>query len=538
MENVYSPPHRRWRRLIWPLAFAMLLMVLLALPLLATPESDLGNRPINLSKRAELGLKSGDADLDASADGKWVATVWSLGYDSKPDTAQVGHIMLKSAHVITGWERQVYVFTATATQWAQQPRLVFHPSQSSQVAVVWVVCQDKDEKCDTIQTTTCELAAFPDRCQPPQTVRQESGATLSNPDVAYDGSGVLHFIWRKGSGNGQRGLFYQRAFGGPDFLEQTTQDSFNPSLVWSSGGGGRLHLVWYEYASNSSDRRVKYSNDGSLGDNVWPSTQCNWRAETGYQFTGGTGEPYIKPAIAARGGNVSLVWDMWKSDTNDMFQMAYEYSGNNGETWLTGCNGGVGKALPGAYFGDVLYPSSLDSIYEEQTLRPSVALSGTLPAVAWHTQQMVGENTIYVIGYASSISASGVISWHRPVLITRDLNYDPNDGVAEDDSANPRLAFWPGGRLHLVHMGLWGGNPFDEKSDWDIYYRGYVITDTSSFPTPTPGATTPPPGATTPPPGATTPPPGATTPPPGATTPPIDPYDDVRKVRLPVIMKR
>ena len=522
VENVHSLPHRRWRRLIWPLAFAMLLMVLLVLPLLATPEGDLGNKPINLSKRAELGLKSADADLDASADGKWVAVVWSLGYDHKPDTAQVGHIMLKSAHVITGWERQVYVFTATATQWAQQPRLVFHPSRSSQVAVVWVVCQDKDEKCDTIQTTTCELAAFPDRCQPPQTVYRESGATLSNPDVAYDGSGVLHFIWRKGSGAGQRGLFYQRAFGGPDFLEQTTQDSFNPSLVWSSGGGGRLHLVWYEYASNSSDRRVKYSGDDNLINNVWPDTQCNWKAETDYQFTGGTGQPYIKPAIAASGNDIYVIWDMWKVGPNPadaLFQMAYEYSGNNGETWLTSCNGGVGKALPGAYFGEepYLYPSPLTSISEEQTLRPSVALSGNLPAVAWHTQQMVGENTIYVIGYASSISAGGVISWRTPVLITRDLNYDPNDGVAEDDSANPRLAFWPGGRLHLVHMGLWGGNPFDEKSDWDIYYRGYVITDTSSFPTPTPGATTPPPGAT---------------------TPPIDPYDDVRKVRLPVIMKR
>ena len=525
MENVYSPPHRRWRRLIWPLAFAMLLMVLLALPLLATPEDDLGNKPINLSKRAELGLKSADADLDASADGKWVAVVWSLGYDSKPDTAQVGHIMLKSAHVITGWERQVYVFTATATQWAQQPRLVFHPSQSSQVAVVWVVCQAQDEQCDTIQMTTCELAAFPDRCQPPQPVYQESGATLSNPDVAYDGNGVLHFIWRK-SGN-DPGLYYKHSnFPSSTKIPNTGSNSFNPSLVWSSGGGGRLHLVWYEYASDPSARRVKYSSDGNLGDNFWPNTQCNWKAETGYQFTGGTGEPYIKPAIAASGNDIYVIWDMWKVGPNPadaLFQMAYEHSGDNGVTWLTGCNGGVGKALPGAFFGDVLYPSSLDSIYEEQTLRPSVALSGNLPAVAWHTQQMVGENTIYVIGYASSISVSGVISWRTPVLITYNLNYDPNDGVAEDDSANPRLAFWPGGRLHLVHMGLWGGNPFDEKSDWDIYYRGYVITDTSSFPTATP---TPKPG---------TPPAPTATP----TRPlPIDPYDDVRKVRLPVIMRR
>ncbi|MGC8878795.1 MAG: hypothetical protein ACP5R2_06190 [Anaerolineae bacterium] len=528
-------PKRRCRRLIWPLALALLFTVLLALPLLATPEGDLSNKPINLSKRAELGLKSADADLDASADGKWVAAVWSLGYDSNPDTAQVGHIVLKSANVITGWERQVYVFTATATQWAQQPRLVFHPSNSSQVAVVWVLCRNKDEQCDTIQMTTCELAAFPDRCQLPQTVRQESGVTLSNPDVAYDGNGVLHFIWRKGSGTGQRGIFYQRAFGVPVFLDQTTQNSFNPSLAWSSdgGGNGRLHLVWYEYTDDSSARRIKYSSDDNLNDNKWPAnTQCNWKAPTGYQFTGGTGQPYIKPSIAAYGSHVYLVWDMCQKseescDPQDTkFQMAYEHSNDNGLTWLTGCSGGVGKALPGAYFGDeaFLYTSRLlNNVTEQETLRPSVALSGSLPAVAWHTEQMVGENTIYVIGYVSSISVSGVISWQTPVLITHNLNYDPADGVAEDASANPRLAFWPGGRLHLVHMGLWGGNPFDEKSDWDIYYRGYVITDTSSFPTATP---TPKPG----------------TPPVPTPTPTrwssIDPYDDVRKVRLPVIMKR
>ncbi|MGQ9785409.1 MAG: hypothetical protein ACUVSJ_03015, partial [Anaerolineae bacterium] len=490
VENGYSGPYWRWRRLIWPLAFAALFILLLALPLLATPEGDLDNKPINLSKRAELGLKSADADLEASADGQWVAVVWSLGYDDRPDTAQAGHIMLKSANVITGWERQVYVYTATATQWAQQPRLVFHPSRSSQVAVVWVVCRSQDEQCDTIQMTTCELAVFPDHCQPPKLVRQETGATLSNPDVAYDGNGDLHFIWRKGSGTGgQSGLFYQRASGNPYFLRQSTQNSFNPSLAWSSGGGdlGRLHLVWYEYDSESSKRRIKYSGDYNLNDNSWPNTQCDWKAPTGYQFTGGTNQPYIKPSIAAKGSDVYLAWDMWKSDPSgtDEFQMAYEHSGDNGSRWLTGCDDGTGKALPGISFGEA-YQSPLDSISEEQTLRPSIALNGSLPAVAWHTQQTVGENTIYVVGYVSSISASGVISWQTPVLITHDLNYDPNDGVMEDDSANPHLAFWPDGRLHLVHMGLWGGNPFDEKSDWDIYYRGYVITDTSSFPTPTP----------------------------------------------------
>lgn len=522
LENRHPTSH--WQRLTWPLALALLFMALLALPLLATPESDLGNKPINLSKRAELGLKSADADLDASADGKWVAAVWSLGYDSRPDTKQVGHIMLKSANVITGWERQVYVFTATATEWAQQPRLVFHPSNSSQVAVVWVLCRNQTRQCDTIQMTNCELAAFPDRCQPPQTVYREDNVTFSNPDVAYDGDRVLHFIWRRTGG--EAGLYYKHPNFSPRKIPNTSVNSYNPSLAWSGGGGGRLHLVWYEYADQETNRSIRYSYDDNLANDAWPNNLCSWKSPLEYQFTGGTGQPYIKPSIAASGSYVYLVWDMWQVNSgwsDAKFQLAYEYSGNNGTTWLTGCSGGVGKALPGSSFGEHLYPSPLNSIAEEQTLRPSIALSGNLPAVAWHTQQMVGENTIYVIGYVSSISASGVISWQTPVLITHDLNYDPNDGVAEDDSANPRLAFWPGGRLHLAHMGLWGGNPFDEKSDWDIYYRGYVITDTSTFPTPTP---TPRPGT-----------PPAPTPTPTRWSG-VDPYDDVRKVRLPVIMKR
>ncbi|MCS7260540.1 MAG: hypothetical protein NZ765_07130, partial [Anaerolineae bacterium] len=377
-ESEHPMWHPHGWRLMWPLVLGLLFMALLAFPLLATPGGDLDNRPINLSKRAELGLKSADADLDASADGKWVATVWSLGYDHKPDTAQVGNIMLKSANVITGWERQVYVFTATATQWAQQPRLVFHPSNSSQVAVVWVVCQNKDEQCDTIQMTTCELAAFPDRCQAPQTVHREVGATLSNPDVAYDGSGVLHFIWRRSGG--EAGLYYKSENFPATKIPNTGANSFNPSLAWSSGGGGRLHLVWYEYADQVSNRAIRYSRDDNLSNDGWPNVLCSWRAASSYQFTGGTNQPYIKPSIAASGNHVYLVWDMWlgSSDPSDAkFQLVYEHSSDNGETWLTG-RGGEGKALPGTSFGEEehLYLSPLNSIAEEQTLRPSIALNG------------------------------------------------------------------------------------------------------------------------------------------------------------------
>lgn len=527
--------NRRLRRLIWPLALGPALLLLIIVPLLAAG-GDLGNKPINLSKRAALGLKSADPSLKASTDGQWVATVWSRGYDSRPDTAQVGNIVLKSASVMTGWELQVNVFTATTTQWAQQPRLAFRPAGQvqSQVAVVWVVCRNQDEQCDTLQWTTCDLAGYPDRCQPAQTLYSETNANLSNPDLAYDGSGTLHFVWRKGLGSGSRGLFYRRQGSGPVQVPGTTESSFNPTLAWSSGNSGRLHLVWYQYADDPASRWIRYSADRTLDDNAWDgSPQNQWKAPAAWRFTGGPGEPYVKPSIAATGSDVYIAWDVYRFDNEsgeDRFQMVYQHSATNGTGWLTAPYAD-GKPVPGTSFGDTTsYRSPLSSIAEESALRPSIALSGSMPAVAWHLQTEVGEGggSVYVIGYVNGISAGGTISWQTPVIITNDLNYDPGDGITEDESASPRLAVWPGGRLHIVHLGLWGGNPFDPKSDWDVYYRGAVITDTSTFPTPTP---TPRPGTPTATP-TRMPIPGGPTP-----TPTIYPYDDISRVRLPVIRR-
>ncbi len=68
-----TPAIARRMRLLWPVLLAVGTMVMMVLPILAT--TGLDNTPINLSKRAGIGLKSADADLEASADGQWVAVV-------------------------------------------------------------------------------------------------------------------------------------------------------------------------------------------------------------------------------------------------------------------------------------------------------------------------------------------------------------------------------------------------------------------------------------------------------------------------------
>ncbi len=452
--------------------------------------ADLENLPINLSKRAEIGLKSADVNVEASADGEWVAAVWSRGYDAQPDTAQVGYIVLKSANVATGWEKQVNVFTPTATVWAQQPRLAFPapPADQTQLSIVWVECQNEDENCNTIRVATCDLSSLPDTCESAQLVHSQSSANLSKPDVAYDESGVRHYIWKEGSGAPDPGIYYKRHGGTASKVDATTIQSVNPSLAWTNDQGGRLHLVWYEYNDEPESRRIKYSADTTLTDNSWDNSPwCQWKANASYEFTGGD-RPYIRPSIAASGASVFIAWDMYKYiDYEDRFHLVYQRSYNNGVTWGDTCSG-YGLPVPGTYFDDAnTYRSPLSSIAEESTLRPSIALNDDAPAIAWHLQEKPGgENDVYVVGYVSSVKNGDDIAWNAPVLITQHIDHDPNDGISEDDSANPGLAFWHGGRLHLAHMGLWGGDPFDETSDWDIYYRGYVVTDLSSSPTPTP----------------------------------------------------
>jgi hypothetical protein len=295
-------------------------------------------------------------------------------------------------------------------------------------------------------------------------------------------------------------------------------------------------VVSVRYATRR-DRRIRYSADRTLTDNDWDgSPQSQWKAPESWRLTGGAGEPYVKPSIAAAGNDVYVTWDVYRYNGDqgeDRFHIVYQYSADNGNSWLPAPNAD-GKPIPGTIFSDTTsYRSPLSAIAEESALRPSIALSGSMPAVAWHFQTEVGEggNSVYVIGYVNGISASGSISWQTPVVITNDLNYDPSDGVPEDESANPRLAIWPGGRVHIVHLGLWGGNPFDPKSDWDVYYRGAVITDTSTLPTPTP---TPGPGTPTATPTLSPTPTRVGDP---TATPTVYPYDDIRRVRLPVIRR-
>ena len=537
--------HRR--RLVWLVALAAGIGLLMVLPLLAASELD---NAINLSKRASLGLKSAHPELATSRNGQYVAVVWSRGYDAEANTKEFGHIVLKSADKAVGWEKQVNVYTATSSVWGVQPSLTFLSTHDSLVAVTWVECRQQTTRCNKVMLAFCDVSAYPDACQLPQLVYEDQQASFSTPRIACDGGGRLHLIWKKNSGGlpSTWGIWYSRldsAVAGK--IGQTSANSYNPVLAWSDAGtnpAGRLHMAWYEYADDVAARRIRYLADDSPDDDVWTAVDdTQWKAPPGYFLSGEVNEMANQPSLATGGNYVYLAWAAGNS--THQYVLAYDGASYANDAWAwqdpsSGNSAGpdCGSFGDGCGIPDKLIfannrafssPGDLADLFE---LRPSIAISGSTPLVVWHFRDSPeGENLKYMIGYYSSITASGQISWVTQLTITQGLDYD-HDGLPED-STNPKLGIWPDHQVHIVHMGMWGGEP-ESSSDWDIYYRGGVITDTSSLPTPVPTQQTT--GTPTPLPTPTYTPtpvlPGQPTP----TSTPY-PYDDPWRDYMPTILR-
>jgi hypothetical protein len=490
-----APLPRAGLRLLaaWLLAAGM--VVAAVLPVIAIVNLD---SPIDLSKRAKASIKSAYPDVEASMDGKYVAVVWSRGYNSASETKDYGYIILKSARPDPdGWENQIKVFTPTDSFWGVGPRAVFDPVDSGKLYVTWVGCDvtrpDPDIvsfQCDTIMAATCTLTGT-DRCSPAETVYSQTTGSLSTPDIAADKAGQLHVVWKNGT-TGAQGIQYKRKSGGSwDSLSlgyvSLGANFYSPALAWANDGStyGRLHLAWYQFDSNEDSRFIEYRACApDPATHSWGSSDpssSEWKApkSMGYKFTGDTGEPTIKPSLAASGTTVVLAWDVsYKADPNK-FHLAYNYSATSGDTWIA--SGPYGLGLPDGDFSSITntYLSPINNIDEEDALRPSIAITGTAPVVTWHYSGTVEEGVllkhVQLVGYRE---ASDALTWGDPTIIDQNLNYD-GDQYPYDDSADPDLAIAPLSGVHLVYMGMWGRGSIENR-DWDIYYRGDITVDNST----------------------------------------------------------
>jgi hypothetical protein len=396
----------------------------------------------------------GSPDIEVGNGGTFIAVTYF-----KQQTG-AGSIYLKSATAASGW------LTAKLVGTGSNPKLAFSASASDVVYVVWV-----NSGGTAIQSARCTLSPtnLP-TCTAGANVQTAAANQLGFPDIAVGSDGFVHVAWENnGTIQTARSTAANSvaAWSAPVSVEISANFDRLPTLAWSSGNSGRLHLAFLRGATSDTPTSIQYrrSDDGSPHN--WSGTGF----AIGSQIIGGSVHDEVdNPAIAAVGNNVFLAWDVHRIGTND-FSLVYKTSGDNGNSW------------PGA----VLYaPSGLDATstnpsseikassstgipVQETGLRPSLAISGTGSVMVW--QEIPG-------GDCTAFQPS-VIEYAIPVITA---GGDPSGQLANPGSnyeIDPDVAVF-GTTGHVVFMKdtTSGSSCGGSVNNYVIAYQGpFTVTD-------------------------------------------------------------
>jgi hypothetical protein len=438
---------RRLVGLLVPVALAVLLFGLLVWPGLASNFS----HKFRLS--TALPYKAFNPDIAASADGNYVAVVWSEGYNTNSDTKQYGRIYLKSADAASGWEARVQVFPASASAWARDPRLVFDPNNPAKVHVVWAQASGCPScNWSSIQYTTCTLNG-PDSCNPPNAVAAGLDYA-STPDVAVDSSGGVHIVWREGSKPATGPVKYCKkgSCGSPKEIG-TGQ---HPSLAYANNF---LHLVWDTGSQVTST--IEYRRDNP-SDTSWNSLSPKtwWSSPPpSIQYQ----EPGF-PAVGASGSAVYVVWAVQNKINPGEYALDFDFSQNTGQSWLAGTSG-FGHSIPEnktAAFTSTWFAES-GSASELYSLRPDVVVTGTGSSAYAHVVWQGGEvgGAPYEAWYTYLAGYSDSATWTALTFVDTD---------AHDDIGLPVIAI--GTALSQTHVAFVEDANASSFRNIEVWYAG------------------------------------------------------------------
>jgi hypothetical protein len=434
------------------IGLALLALLAAAGSLLAAPGAAL-----DLSKSASSGVDAFDVRLAANE--TYLAAVWSQGYDA--GAGWYGRIQLRTAELSSGWLRTVIANAPTATTWGKEPDVVFDPAHGDRVYLAWVDCRSQASNCDTVSLATCTLSNMACSLLPAVV---ETGSSLTTPTLAADDSGRLHLVYRdETAGRLEYRRYTASAWEPAITMTGTTSSSYGPGLAWSRSG--RLHLVWFQQNAD----QVRYSADDPAGAGWDDLNAASWGAPAVHTQAG-------QPAVAANGDRVYVAWNAKTLD--DQYAPAFDWSEDGGATWqdVAGSTGSgrcclVANTGDGCGVPDLANVAATHYSAPQAGLRPSLAISGTLPVIAWQFRDLAGVVAGYRVAYRTSISDSGTLTWSSPVTVAGSVDYD-GDG-SSDDSMAPALAV--SGGVHVAHAGLWGA-----ADAWDVYYRGPVVAEVAA----------------------------------------------------------
>jgi len=450
---------RRWLALLVPLALAALLSGLLIYVLHAAP---LGER-VRLDGSS---MRSHRPDIAASADGEYVAAVWSDGYIST--AAGQGYIYLAyGIEARGGWPRvRVYPATASQTNLATQPAIAFYPGTSAStttVHMVWSFNEGTSTSFNRIVYASCNLAN-PATCRssaiPTATVRSVASGNVLMPDIAVDKNEGRHVVWLEASGT-NTSVWYASSSNGsswtsPDDISPTSgYTATRPAIAYANvGSKGCLHIVWAGGTSTFNHIGYKRIDLGpnDCGGDLGPL----YFNQAGGLFS--HSDPQ-NPSVAAAEATVYVAWDVDSGHDDPPFQyyyLVYNYSNNSGSSWARSDGGPDPEYLdfPSGSFSAFTNHPALDETQTGRTqygsrLRPDVTLEITttlIPHLVWN-EVVTESEEVYHFDVFHTIRQTG---WVTPATNVTDGN--KQNGSTDIDSAAPAIVVGKEGHKHVAYM--------------------------------------------------------------------------------------
>ncbi|MCI0342028.1 MAG: IPT/TIG domain-containing protein [Planctomycetales bacterium] len=295
--------------------------------------------------------------------------------------------------------------------------------------------------------------------------------TGADPDVAVDGSGRIHVVWRSTVvSSGATDILYVRSTDGgrtwtasPPSLPGSGRPVSRPRLA---ARGNTVMVVWNETVSGNEHISHTYSSDGggtwsSPGSLLNNGTQTpdpdvsldgNGRAIVAYHYVGtspwggtmpirtiagtpgGTfGSPVLASSFLAIAGPPSV-----SADGNGQVLVAWG-GGMNGPVVLAGTDVWSNRSTDGAAtYGTAINVSSNGGL--ANSINPSIALSGSAAVIAWEGDQLVGPTTAYFI--RATGSTDGGASWGSNVTVSTGAVLLKTDAVVAADGSGAFQVAW------------------------------------------------------------------------------------------------
>jgi hypothetical protein len=425
-------------------------------------------------------LISAYPDVAVSADGEWVAAVWTDGYQSS--AGYKGHAYLRAASSGgVNWGDKIPVFTGSSSACASDAAVAISGDDAH---VAYVVFQDTCDNPTQIQVRYAVCSLADGQCQ--EKAMAESVDTLVHKitwvDLALDAGPNPHLVWAQYDADGENGDIRYRTYDTGSsawgVVEDVAVDGDNniPAIAWADE---RVQVVWQHV--EGSGRTICYQRRDAGGWLYSPKTP--------YCFFGllDTYAPE-NPDVGARAGRLFVVWDQCSDPDHNpdpeylvpcsTYRVMYRQWDSSLSRWSEDFEVGTNDAWNAAEDYD-----SLDDAPRSEYvryLRPAVALNADgWPAVVWHahhTQDGGGEeeggDESYAIHY--SYALSGTVSGEPEWITTTVLGGDPSGWLG---SAAVGVGTTSGEqRIHVAYMGKPGR---DSTDAWDVYYHGFSHNPTA-----------------------------------------------------------